>query len=74
MEALVEKSPYKTNSDKGGDFIGGIQRNNAGKQYDDLKYPSSIQEFNNRSCRQQRHAPYPKTRSFNGILDKNIYR
>ena len=44
------KSPYKTNSDKGGDFIGGIQRNNAGKQYDDLKYPSSVQEFNNRAA------------------------
>ena len=44
------KSPYKTNSDKGGDFIGGIQRNNAGKQYDELKYPSTVQEFNNRAA------------------------
>ncbi len=36
------KSPYITNSIKGGD------RTVAGKQYTDLRHPSSVQSFNNR--------------------------
>ena len=41
---------FKYNSEKGGDFIGGIQRNNTASEYDsDLKYPEDIQVFNNRA-------------------------
>tara|TARA_R100000742_G_C4240190_1_gene60027 strand:+ start:43 stop:789 length:747 start_codon:yes stop_codon:yes gene_type:complete len=41
---------FKYNSEKGGDFIGGIERNNTTSTYDsDLKYPEDIQTFNNRA-------------------------
>lgn len=44
------KAGYKLNSKKGGDFIGGINRNVTEQEYDaDLKYPEDIQEFNNRA-------------------------
>ena len=42
------KSPFITNSEKGGEATGHIERNNAGKEYSDLRNPSSVQKFNNR--------------------------
>lgn len=43
------QNPYHTNSDEGGEVMGNLQRNNANKEYTELKYPSSVQEFNNRA-------------------------
>ena len=41
---------FKYNSKKGGDYIGGIERNNTTSSYDsDYKYPEDIQTFNNRA-------------------------
>jgi len=41
---------YKYNSKKGGDYIGGIKRNNTTSNYDrNFKYPEDIQTFNNRA-------------------------
>lgn len=42
------ETPYFTNSKEGGDVIGNIERNNAGKKYSEMRYPSSVQKFNNR--------------------------
>lgn len=42
------KTPYFTNSKEGGDVVGNINRNNAGKEYSELRFPSSVQQFNNR--------------------------
>lgn len=42
------ETPYFTNSEQGGENTG-IKRNNAGREYDkNLRYPSSVQYFNNR--------------------------
>jgi site-specific DNA-methyltransferase (adenine-specific) len=44
------KAGFKYNSEGGADFIGGIERNNTDREYDeDLKFPEDIQEFNNRA-------------------------
>lgn len=44
------KAGYKYNSEKGGEFIGGIKRNVTDGNYDEnLKFPEDIQEFNNRA-------------------------
>ena len=44
------RAGYKYNSEKGGDYIGGIKRSVTEQEYDaDLKYPEDIQEFNNRA-------------------------
>jgi len=44
------KAGYKYNSEKGGDYIGGIKRSVTEQSYDtELKYPEDIQEFNNRA-------------------------
>ena len=43
------KNPYHTNSDEGGEVMGNLKRNNANQEYTELKFPSSIQEFNNRA-------------------------
>lgn len=41
---------FKYDSEKGGDVVGGISRNNTTAEYDkNLRYPSSVQEFNNRA-------------------------
>ena len=42
------KTPFNTNSKKGGETTGCIERNNAGKKYSDMRNPSSVQKFNNR--------------------------
>jgi site-specific DNA-methyltransferase (adenine-specific) len=41
-------SPYYSNSDKGGEFINKMSRNNAGGKYSELRVPSTVQYFNNR--------------------------
>lgn len=41
------KAGYKSNP-QAGDFIGNIKTNRVEQNYDELKYPSSVQEFNNR--------------------------
>lgn len=42
-------NPYHTNSTTSNETMGNISRNNAGKEYDkELRYPSSVQKFNNR--------------------------
>lgn len=52
---------YKSNSDKGGDFIGGIDRNVTEKEYNhDLKFPEDIQEFNNRAAGDRGYHPTQK--------------
>jgi len=44
------KAGYVTNSEKGGDFIGNMQRTVTNATYDtNMKYPEDIQEFNNRA-------------------------
>lgn len=43
------QNPHHTNSDEGGEVMGNLQRNTANQEYTELKYPSSIQEFNNRA-------------------------
>jgi site-specific DNA-methyltransferase (adenine-specific) len=43
------QNSYHTNSNKGGEVVENIKRNNANQEYTDKKYPSSIQEFNNRA-------------------------
>ena len=44
-------TPYHTNSTTSNETMGNIARNNAGKEYDkELRYPSSIQKFNNREA------------------------
>lgn len=47
------KAGYKYNSDKGGDCMGKIKRNVTEGEYEDLKYPENVREFNNRAkgCR-----------------------
>ena len=44
------ETPYFTNSKQGGAVYGNVCRNNAGKSYDkNLRYPSTVQFFNNRA-------------------------
>ncbi len=45
------KMPFKENSEKGGEATNKMKRNNAGKVYSELRYPSSVQFFNNRESR-----------------------
>lgn len=43
------QNPYHTNSTTSNETMGNMARNNAGKEYDkELRYPSSVQKFNNR--------------------------
>ena len=49
------KSPYHTNSVEGGDAMSNINRNNAGKEYGNLRNPSSVQYFNNREATRGLH-------------------
>lgn len=43
------ETPYHTNSETSNETMGNISRNNAGKEYDkQLRFPSSVQKFNNR--------------------------
>jgi len=50
------KSGYKSNPDiKKTSFIGKFKSNRKGKVYDDLKYPSSVQYFNNREASRGLH-------------------
>ena len=42
-------TPYHTNSTTSNETMGNIARNNAGREYNkELRYPSSVQKFNNR--------------------------
>lgn len=44
-------TPYHTNSTTSNETMGNIARNNAGKEYNkELRYPSSVQKFNNREA------------------------
>lgn len=44
-------TPYYTNSITSNETMGNIARNNAGKEYNkELRYPSSVQKFNNREA------------------------
>ena len=44
------ETPYHTNSETSLETMGNIARTNAGKEYDkEMRYPSSVQKFNNRA-------------------------